>query len=57
MEHFLGKLNYLNSVLEGPTAGAIAGLTLTASNHDNAVEFFRIASAKHRRLSPRICTN
>ena len=44
-------------MLEGPAAGAIAGLTLTASNDENAVEFFRIASAKHIRLSPRISAN
>ena len=31
------KFNYLNSVLEGPAARAIAGLTLTASNYENAV--------------------
>ena len=31
------KFNYLNSVLKGPAARAIAGLTLTASNYENAV--------------------
>ena len=31
------KFNYFNSVLEGPAARAIARLTLTASNYENAV--------------------
>ena len=31
------KFNYLNSVLEEPAARSIAGLTLTASNYENAV--------------------
>ena len=31
------KFNYLNTVLEGPAARSIAGLTLTASNYENAV--------------------
>ena len=33
----MDKFNYLNSVLEGPAARSIAGLTLTASNYENAV--------------------
>lgn len=34
----LNKFNYLNSVLEGPAARAIAGSTLTASNYERAVQ-------------------
>ena len=44
------KFNYLNSVLEGAAARAIAGLTLTASNYDNAVEILQDRFGKPQQI-------
>ena len=44
------KFNYLNSVLEGTAARAIAGLTLTASNYDNAVEILQDRFGKPQQI-------
>ena len=45
------KFNYLDSVLEGPAARAIAGLTLTASNYENAVEILQDCFRKPQIIS------
>ena len=46
----MDKFNYLNSVLEGAAARAIAGLTLTASNYDNAVEILQDCFGKPQQI-------
>ena len=37
----IDKYNYLNSLLEGPAARAVQGLTLTEANYDSAVELLK----------------
>ena len=37
----IDKFNYLNSLLEGPAALTIQGLTLTADNYDSAIELLK----------------
>ena len=44
------KFNYLKSVLEGSAARAIAGLTLTASNYDSAVEILKDRFGKTQQI-------
>ena len=46
----MDKFNYLNSVLEGPAARSIAGLTLTASNYENAVEILQDRFGKPQQI-------
>ena len=35
------KFNYLNTLLEDSAAAAVAGLTLTSANYDEAVEILK----------------
>ena len=44
------KFNYLKSVLAGSAARAIAGLTLTASNYDRAVEILKDRFGKTQQI-------
>ena len=37
----IDKFNYLHSLLEGPAARAIQGLTLTTTNHDSAIQILK----------------
>ena len=37
----IDKYNYLNSLLEGPAARAVQGLTLTEANYDSAIELLK----------------
>ena len=46
----IDKYNYLNSLLEGPAARAVQGLTLTEANYDTAIELLKSRFGKTQQV-------
>ena len=46
----IDKYNYLNSLLEGPAARAVQGLTLTEANYDSAIELLKSRFGKPQQV-------
>ena len=46
----IDKYNYLNSLLEGPAARAVQGLTLTQANYDSAIELLKSRFGKPQQV-------
>ena len=46
----IDKYNYLNSLLEGPVARAVQGLTLTGANYDSAIELLKSRFGKPQQV-------
>jgi len=44
------KFNYLNSLLEGPAARSIKGLTLTESNYSSAIDLLKERFGKTQKI-------
>ena len=46
----IAKFNYLHSLLDGPAARSIKGLTLTEANYDSAVDLLKTRFGKPRQI-------
>ena len=46
----IDKFNYLNSLLEGPAARSIKGLTLTEGNYDSAIDLLKERFGKKQKI-------